>query len=160
MKLKIKFHLCGTQSSKHDMQNIVTWGQKTHLLLVIFTCISMGGLFSGVPPYNAVRPKTRSFYKIRAKQEQKLVKLGLLEMESQVNIPNFIIVEFHDRDFNIHGNRGSQSCKKYQKITFLGNFQFLNVIFVINGFMHHDSNADFPSLLSRFDAKQADYQDL
>ena len=49
MKLKIKFHLCGTQSSKHDMQNIVTWGQKTHLLLVIFTCISMGGLFSGVP---------------------------------------------------------------------------------------------------------------
>ena len=33
------------------MQNIVTWGQKMSANIEEFACISMGGLFSGVPPY-------------------------------------------------------------------------------------------------------------
>ena len=33
------------------MQNIVTWGQNMSANIEEFACISMGGLFSGVPPY-------------------------------------------------------------------------------------------------------------
>ena len=32
------------------MQNIVTWGQNMSANIEEFACISMGGLFSGVPP--------------------------------------------------------------------------------------------------------------
>ena len=32
------------------MQNIVTWGQNMSANIEEFVCISMGGLFSGVPP--------------------------------------------------------------------------------------------------------------
>ena len=32
------------------MQNIVTWGQNMSANIEKFACISMGGLFSGVPP--------------------------------------------------------------------------------------------------------------
>ena len=32
------------------MQNIVTWGQNMSANMEEFACISMGGLFSGVPP--------------------------------------------------------------------------------------------------------------
>ena len=32
------------------MQNIVTWGQNMSENIEEFACISMGGLFSGVPP--------------------------------------------------------------------------------------------------------------
>ena len=33
------------------MQNIVTWGQNMSANIEEFACFSMGGLFSGVPPY-------------------------------------------------------------------------------------------------------------
>ena len=33
------------------MQNIVTWGQNMSANIEEFACISIGGLFSGVPPY-------------------------------------------------------------------------------------------------------------
>ena len=33
------------------MQNIVTWGQNMSANIEEFAFISMGGLFSGVPPY-------------------------------------------------------------------------------------------------------------
>ena len=33
------------------MQNIVTWGQNMSTNIEEFVCISMGGLFSGVPPW-------------------------------------------------------------------------------------------------------------
>ena len=32
------------------MQNIVTWGQNISTNIEEFACISLGGLFSGVPP--------------------------------------------------------------------------------------------------------------
>ena len=51
IKIKIKFHLCGKHWYDHKSENLVQNGRKTHLLLVFFTCFSMGGLFSGVPPY-------------------------------------------------------------------------------------------------------------
>ena len=35
------------------MQNIVTWGQNLSANIEEFVCISMGGLFSGVPPYGS-----------------------------------------------------------------------------------------------------------
>ena len=34
------------------MQNIVTWGQNVSADIEEFACISMGGLFSGVPPHS------------------------------------------------------------------------------------------------------------
>ena len=34
------------------MQNIVTWGQNMSANIEEFACISMGGLFSDVPPRN------------------------------------------------------------------------------------------------------------
>ena len=34
-----------------QMQNIVTWGQNMSANIEEFACISIGGLFSGVPPY-------------------------------------------------------------------------------------------------------------
>ena len=41
------------------MQNIVTWGQNMSADIEEFACISMGRLFSGVPPYRivVVKPK-------------------------------------------------------------------------------------------------------
>ena len=38
------------------MQNIVTWGQNMSANIEEFACISMGGLFSGVPPESSVSP--------------------------------------------------------------------------------------------------------
>ena len=36
------------------MQNIVTWGQNMSANIEEFECISMGGLFSGVPPQGQI----------------------------------------------------------------------------------------------------------
>ena len=36
------------------MQNIVTWGQNMSANIEEFACISMGGLFSGVPPSKSI----------------------------------------------------------------------------------------------------------
>ena len=36
------------------MQTIVTWGQNMSANIEEFACISMGGLFSGVPPYHKI----------------------------------------------------------------------------------------------------------
>ena len=33
-----------------NMQNVVTWGQNMNANIKEFACISIGGLFSGVPP--------------------------------------------------------------------------------------------------------------
>ena len=38
-------------SCNQNMQNIVTWGQNLSANIEEFACISMGGLFSGVPPH-------------------------------------------------------------------------------------------------------------
>ena len=39
------------------MQNIVTWGQNMSANIEEFACISMGGLFSGVPPQTSAMPR-------------------------------------------------------------------------------------------------------
>ena len=39
------------------MQNVVTWGQNMSANIEEFACISMGELFSGVPPYSQVTLK-------------------------------------------------------------------------------------------------------
>ena len=43
-------------SCNQNMQNIVTWGQNMSANIKEFVCISMGGLFSGVPPWWLSRP--------------------------------------------------------------------------------------------------------
>ena len=52
-KLNSNIHL--RHSCKQNMQNIVTWGQNMSANIEEFACISMGGLFSGVPPSNVLR---------------------------------------------------------------------------------------------------------
>ena len=49
-ELNSNIHL--RHSCNQNMQNIVTWGQNMSANIEEFTCISMGGLFSGVPPSN------------------------------------------------------------------------------------------------------------
>ena len=53
----IKFHLSPKYSCDQNHENIVTNSGKSTLLSRIFTCFSMGGLFSGVLPYKAIRQK-------------------------------------------------------------------------------------------------------
>ena len=53
----IKFHLYPKYSCDQNHENIVTNSGKSTLLSRIFTCFSMGGLFSGVLPYKAIRQK-------------------------------------------------------------------------------------------------------
>ena len=48
-ELNSNIHL--RHSCNQNMQNIVTWGQNMSVNIEEFACISMGGLFSGVPPY-------------------------------------------------------------------------------------------------------------
>ena len=48
-ELNSNIHL--RHSCNQNMQNIVTWGQNMSANIEEFACISMGGLFSGVPPY-------------------------------------------------------------------------------------------------------------
>ena len=47
-ELNSNIHL--RHSCNQNMQNIVTWGQNMSANIEEFACISMGGLFSGVPP--------------------------------------------------------------------------------------------------------------
>ena len=48
-ELNSNIHL--RHSCNQNMQNIVTWGQNMSANIEEFPCISMGGLFSGVPPW-------------------------------------------------------------------------------------------------------------
>ena len=50
-ELNSNLHL--RHSCNQNMQNIVTWGQNMSANIKEFACISMGGLFSGVPPYRS-----------------------------------------------------------------------------------------------------------
>ena len=50
-ELNSNIHL--RHSCNQNMQNIVTWGQNMSANIEEFACISMGELFSGVPPTTA-----------------------------------------------------------------------------------------------------------
>ena len=50
-KLKLKFlNLCLSNFCHQNFQNIVTWGVELRLRNIIFACIPMESLFSGVLP--------------------------------------------------------------------------------------------------------------
>ena len=51
-ELNSNIHL--RHSCNQNMQNIVTWGQNMSANIEEFACISMGGLFSGVPPSKSI----------------------------------------------------------------------------------------------------------
>ena len=51
-ELNSNIHL--RHSCNQNMQNIVTWGQNMSANIEEFACISMGRLFSGVPPSKSI----------------------------------------------------------------------------------------------------------
>ena len=53
-ELNSNIHL--RHSCNQNMQNIVTWGQNMRANIEEFVCISIGGLFSGVPPLQLLEP--------------------------------------------------------------------------------------------------------
>ena len=62
------------------MQNIVTWGQNMSANIEEFACISMGGLFSGVPPYvgRCTNQSTTNAFLKRIFEKQKWLTSKLL----------------------------------------------------------------------------------
>ena len=52
IELNSNLHL--RHSCNQNMQNIVTWGRNLSANIEEFACISMGGLFSGVPPSKSI----------------------------------------------------------------------------------------------------------
>ena len=51
---ELNFNIHLRHSCNQNMQNIVTWGQNMSANIEEFACISMGGLFSGVPPSKSI----------------------------------------------------------------------------------------------------------